>query len=197
MKKTVWRFGIILLVVTTMGCSSVLTYLGPLKSELKDGETSVGDFSHYKYDYHAIKSNIYIKKTPMCEQMRQKLRVMQKQRRGLYMALIEMPFFGLGLFDMLRSYAIVDESRREIPLAKYRTGEAVQCGKKMPAADEPLIISNEELGIEARAKTDPAGEVDLSRVLPDVSGIVELEIQLEQKPGFSFSYLYNADLSEN
>ena len=197
MRKSVWRCCIILLVATTMGCSSVLTYLGPLKSELKDGDTTVGDFSHYQYDYHAIKNTISLKKSPMCEQMRQKLRVMQKQRRGLYMALLEMPFFGLGLFDMLRSYAIVDESRRVIPLAKYPTGEAVQCGKKMPAANETLIIENPEKGIEAAAKTDQTGVVDLSKVLPDVSGVVELQIQLEKKPSFSFSYLYNADLSMN
>ena len=197
MRKSVWRCCIILLVATTMGCSSVLTYLGPLKSELKDGDTTVGDFSHYQYDYHAIKNTISLKKIPMCAQMRQKLRVMQKQRRGLYMALLEMPFFGLGLFDMLRSYAIVDESRRVIPLAKYPTGEAVQCGKKMPAANETLIIENPEKGIEAAAKTDQTGVVDLSKVLPDVSGVVELQIQLEKKPSFSFSYLYNADLSMN
>jgi len=197
MRKSVWRCCIILLVAATMGCSSVLTYLGPLKSELKDGDTTVGNFSHYQYDYHAIKNTISLKKIPMCEQMRQKLRVMQKQRRGLYMALLEMPFFGLGLFDMLRSYAIVDESRRVIPLAKYPTGEAAQCGKKMPAANETLIIENPEKGIEAAAKTDQTGVVDLSKVLPDVSGVVELQIQLEKKPSFSFSYLYNADLSMN
>lgn len=175
MKKSVLRCCIILILATTMGCSSVLTYLGPLKSELKDGETTVGDLSHYQYGYHAIKNTITLKKIPMCDQMRQKLRVMQKQRRGLYMALLEMPFFGLGLFDMLRSYAIVDESRRVLPLAKYPTGETVQCGKEMPAADESLIIKNEEKGIEVRAKTDPSGEVDLSMVLPEVSGAVELD----------------------
>jgi hypothetical protein len=180
-----------------MGCSSVLTYLGPLKSELKDGDTTVGDFSHYQYDYHAIKNTISLKKIPMCEKMRQKLRVMQKQRRGFYMALLEMPFFGLGLFDMLRSYAIVDESRRVIPLAKYPTGEAVQCGKKMPAANETLIIENQEKGIHATAQTDQTGVVDLSKVLPDVSGLLELQIQLDKKPTFSFSYLYNADLGRN
>jgi len=197
MKKFVWRCCIILLVVTTMGCSSVLTYLGPLKSELKDGDTTVGEFSYYQYDYHAIKNTISLNKIPMCQQMKQKLRVMQKQRRGLYMALLEMPFFGLGLFDMLRSYAIVDDSRRVIPLAKYPTGEAVECGKKMPAANETLIIKNKERGIEATAQTDPTGEVDLSKVLPEVSGVVELRIQLKGKPSFSFSYLYNADLNSN
>jgi len=197
MKKSVWRCCIILLVFSTIGCSSVLTYLGPLKSELKDGDTTVGDLSHYQYDYHAIKNTISLKKIPMCRQMTQKLRVMQKQRRGFYMALLEMPFFGLGLFDMLRSYAIVDESRRVIPLAKYPTGEAVECGKKMPAANETLIIKNQERGIEATAQTDPTGGVDLSKVLPAVTGVVELQIRLEEKPSFSFSYLYNADLSKN
>ena len=197
MKKSVWRCCIILLVFSTIGCSSVLTYLGPLKSELKDGDTTVGDLSYYQYDYHAIKNTISLKKIPMCRQMTQKLRVMQKQRRGFYMALLEMPFFGLGLFDMLRSYAIVDESRRVIPLAKYPTGEAVACGKKMPAANETLIIKNQERGIEATAQTDPTGVVDLSKALPAVSGVVELQIRLEEKPSFSFSYLYNADLSKN
>ena len=195
MKKSVWRFCLIFLIACCMGCSSVLTYMGPLKSELKDGETSVGELSHYSYDYHVIKNTIFLKKIPMCHQMQQKLRVMQKQRRGLYMAILEMPFFGLGLFDMLRSYAIVEDSRRVIPLAKYKTGETVECGKKKPAANEPLILRNEEKGIEEKAVTSDTGVLELNEIFPDVSGVLELQIQVEAQPSFSFSYLYNADLN--
>ena len=194
MKKSVWRVFIIFLLVCGTGCSSVLTYLGPLKSEMVDGDTSVGEFSHYTYDYHAIKNTIFLKKVPMCHQMQQKLRVMEKQRRGLYIALLEMPFFGLGLFDMLRSYAIVEESRKVIPLAKYKTGEVVQCGKKTAAGSEPLIIRNVDKGIEKKAVTNETGVLALNKIFPDVSGALELQIQVEAKPSFSFSYQYNADL---
>ena len=195
MKNSGWRFSLIILIVCCMGCSSVLTYLGPLKSELKNGDTSVGELSHYSYDYHAIKNTIFLTKIPMCHQMQQKLRVMQKQRRGLYMALLEMPFFGLGLFDMLRSYAIVEDSRRVIPLAQYKTGETVKCGKKMPAANEPLILRNEEKGIEAKAVTSDTGVLELNEIFPDATGVLELQIQVEAQPSFSFSYLYDPDMN--
>lgn len=195
MKKSVWRVSIVFLLVCCMGCSSALTYLGPLKSEMVDGDTSVGEFSHYKYDYHAIKNTIFLKKVPMCHQVKQKLRVMKKQRRGLYMALLEMPFFGLGLFDMLRSYAIVEESRKVIPLAKYKTGEVVQCGKETAAGGEALIIRNEDKGIEKTAVTSETGMLALNNVFPEVSGVLDLQIQLESEPSFSFSYQYDADLN--
>src|SRR6056297_122510 len=193
MVKSVLRWGVIFLLVGCMGCSSVQTYMGPLKSKLVDGQTSVGDFSQYVYDYYIIKDTLYLKKIPMCRQMQQKIRVMQKQRRGLYLCPIEMAFFGLGILDLLRSYAIVEDSRREIPLAKYYTGEIIRCGKEMPAEGEPLIVRNQERGIEKQAVTDKNGEVDFHSVLPNVSGEMKLQVQLKQNPSFSFSYLYRAD----
>lgn len=192
MKKSVLRFCIIFLVVGCMGCSSVLTYLGPLKSELVDGQTSVGEFSRYAYGHHVAENTLFLKKVPLCRQMQQKIRVMQKQRRGFYMIFPEIVFFGFGFYDMLRSYAIVEDSRKEMPLAKYHTGEIVQCGKELPAEGESLIIRNEEKGIEKQAVTDKNGEVDLNSVLSDISGRVKLQIRLESKPSFSFSCFYNA-----
>ncbi len=173
------------------GCSSFLTYVGPAKSELKNGETIAGDFSKFDYDYHAMGNRIVVEKTPMCNEKIEKLRVTAKQRRGLYLAILEMPFFGLGLFDMLRSYAIVEQSRRVEKLGTYDTGETVACGTPQPADEEVLIIQNAEAGLDRRAPTNAEGVVDLDEVLAGVDGPVDLTIKLigiEHSETFSFLY---------
>ncbi|MGM0453774.1 MAG: hypothetical protein ACQERN_11475 [Thermodesulfobacteriota bacterium] len=183
---------LVLLMISVSGCSSVLTYFGPLKSKLADGDTHVGEFAEYDYQLQGQFGILYVAKTPMCKQLVQKLRVAQKQRRGVYMAIIEMPFFGLGLFDLLRSYAIVEESRKVEPLARYHTGKLMACNGQQPAAEESFVIRNKARQISITAKTNAEGALNLAAVLPDDFSSGTLEIQPESAPDTTMTYQYPA-----
>lgn len=185
-------FFLVLLMISVSGCSSVLTYFGPLKSNLADGDTHVGEFAEYDYQLQGRVDILYVTKTPMCKQLVQKLRVAKKQRRGVYMAIIEMPFFGLGLFDLLRSYAIVEESRKVEPLARYHTGKLIACNGRQPAAEESFVIRNEARQINITAETNARGALNLAEVLPDDFSSGSLEIQPESAPDTTMTYQYPA-----
>ena len=175
------------------GCASVLTARGPLKSELVDGDAEAGDFSHYEYSYHISQDTIFLEKTPMCKEKREKIRVMQKKPRGFYLMLLEMPLFGLGLADMIYTNTIVEKSRREIPLTTYETSDAIECGNIRPAGNVDLVIRNDREGIDKRVSTDPDGTVDLDAVLPDdLSGYIFLRIHIADEPALSFYHTYFA-----
>lgn len=194
MKSILRCFAIILLAVSCSGCASVLTQMGPLKSELKDGDTSTGEFDRYEYSAEAEKDVIYLEKTPMCEEKREKIRVMKKMPRGLLIMLLEIPVYGLGLIDMMYTYSIIEHSRKEVALAEYETGNLVECGKKEPAEGETLFIKNFGGDINEKAVTDENGAVDLQEVMPgDLSGYITLRISLEVDSPSSFYYTYHAD----
>lgn len=191
MKRTGCRFlCVCLLVFCTSGCSSVLTRLGPVQHELADGETYVGDFVAYDYNVTGENSHLFFSKIPMCEKVVQKVRVSQKQRRGLYLAVLELPFFGLGLLDMMHSYAIVEESRKVVPVARFEAGEQVACNGSQPAANEIFIIKYVVKHLNVTAETDSNGNLDLKTVLPENFGPAEFEIYPETNPGDVMTYAY-------
>ncbi|MGB9499119.1 MAG: hypothetical protein ACKVE4_05085 [Dissulfuribacterales bacterium] len=66
---------------------------------------------------------------------------------------------------MLRSYSIVDESKKVYPLAKFETSKPVPCGEKQPAADEKLIIESKQKTFYMVARTDSDGAIELKKVL--------------------------------
>lgn len=194
MKSFLKFFAVIVIAVSCSGCAAVVTHMGPLKSELKDGEAETGEFDHYSYSYTAEDNMVYLEKTPMCEQVREKIRVMKKKRRGLYFILAEIPLYGLGLVDMIYTYSISEHSRKEVPLAKYGTGTFAECGRKRPASGETLLIRNYREGIKERAETGEDGSVDLDEMLPgDVSGHTTFRISLEGDNPFYFYHTYYAD----
>ncbi len=181
---------VFILVFCLSGCSSVLTYLGPVQHELADGETFTGDLVEYDYEVYGDNSRLHFMKTPMCKKIVEKVRVSKKQRRGLYLAVLELPFFGLGLLDMLRSYAIVEESRRVEPVGRFETGEQLACNGREPAANEIFIIKDNVKDLNVTAETDSKGNLDLKTVLPENFGPASFEIFPEADLQQQLTYTY-------
>lgn len=188
--KTARIFFIVLLAVSISGCSSMLTRMGPMIYRLEDGEKSVGEFAKYKFS-GGIESNvIYLEKTPLCNEVAEKLRIAQKQRRGRVFSMVEMVFFGLGLIDAANSQAIVEASKEVTPLAKYETGKFVVCGEKEPAANEMLVIADKQRTFHKQAQTDANGNLDLEAVLADQNRVLNLSIRLASDQTEAVSFIY-------
>jgi len=196
MKTSLRLFAVIIgVTVCCSGCASVLTQMGPLKSELKDGEKSIGEMARYSYSARVADDVIYLEKTPMCEEKREKIREMKKLPRGLFLMILEVPVFGLGVADFALTYAVIENSKEKEELAEYGTGNYIECGKKSPASGETLLIRNYYAGLEKKAVTDENASVNLDEVLPeDLSGYIALRIRVEDSEApSSFIYTYNAD----
>ena len=196
MKTSFRLFAVIIgITVCCSGCASVLTQMGPLKSELKDGEISIGEMARYSYSARVADDVIYLEKTPMCEEKREKIREMKKLPRGLFLMILEVPVFGLGVADFALTYAVIENSKEKEKLAEYGTGNYIECGKKSPASGETLLIRNYYAGLEKKAVTDENASVNLDEVLPeDLSGYIALRIRVEDSEApSSFIYTYNAD----
>ena len=152
--------------------------------------------ARYSYSARVEDDVIYLEKTPMCEEMREKTREMKKLPRGLFLMILEIPVFGLGVADFALTYAVIENSKEKEKLAEYGTGNYLECGKKSPASGESLLIRNYWAGLEEKADTDENGSVNLDEVLPeDLSGYIALRISVEDSdaPSSSFIYTYNAD----
>lgn len=185
------------LIIGISGCSSVLTYLAPVETKMVDGEVFKGKTVNFDYDYTTRNDRLSFTKTKMCEKIVQKMAVSQKQRRGISLALLELPLFGLGLLDMLRSYAIVEESRKVKPVAKYTTGELVACDGKTVAANEIFIIRDNVRALNFTAKSDANGVVDLKTVLPKEIDAAALEIWPKENSADVITYAYPSKTFNN
>ena len=184
-------FLILWMIICLSGCSSVLTYYAPLKSKMVDGEKRIGERRSYEYSSSSGHSNkIYFEKKPLCGESVMKMRYAQKELRCFSCALFELIFYGLGLFDMLTAYTIVEDSKKIEPLAEYDTGKLVVCGPVEPAADEVVVINNPKTGMQRIATTDSSGVIDLDQILSDLKDTAFLKIHLKSDPGRTFDYFY-------
>lgn len=179
------------MVLCISGCASFLTLMSPVQSEIVVGEKSTGDFNKYEYHYKIRSNQIMLSKIPLCNEKAQAYRQAQKRQIGYGIALLEMPFFGLGLIDMANAYAIADYSKKQYPLAEFETGELLTCGRPEPAAGEAVIVENSRQAIHRKGHTNSRGVLDLNRLLNDISGEVPLNVYLESDRNVCFSYVYH------
>jgi hypothetical protein len=193
MKRSVWIYCILIATLGCTGCAAALTQLGPPKPRIIDGEITAGEFNRYEHSFFTRQNIVYLEKRPMCFEMRQKIRRMQKVPRGLLLTIPEMAFYGLGLTDAVITFAIVDASKRDTPLAEFPTNSNVECGEKRAASNEPLIIYNQEADLERATVTDENGEIDLKEVFPELTGVVQLVIKHETDAAPVLFYEYDAD----
>jgi len=174
------------------GCMSALTYTAPLKSKLVNGETTTGEFCRYEYSSSVNSNRLFFVKKPMCKESVMKIRHAQKELRCFSCALGELILYGLGLFDMLRAHAIIEDSKVIEPLAAFETGNLVACSPLEPAAEEMLILENQGLGLHRIASTDANGVLDLAKVLVDIHGTVNLKIHLTSDNDKTYKFVYEA-----
>jgi hypothetical protein len=93
--------------------------------------------------------------------------VRRKQLHGVLPAIIEIGFFGLGIFDLVMARSIVENSKTRTPLDDAPTGNKVACGPSRPAANQQIILQY-------------SGMDRLQYGLTDANGIVRTESPLPQ-----------------
>ena len=135
MKSKLMRFCTLLLAVAlSSGCATtILTASGPVRTELVDGNRSVGEFVRNDYRVKRNSNKLFVFKTPLCNEVVEKLRVEQKPVLCWSCSMIELVFFGAGFFDLAQATAISEESRKEVKVAEYTTGRLLTCGELQPA----------------------------------------------------------------
>jgi hypothetical protein len=188
----------VLLVLSISGCTSFITSQGPLMSRLEDGKKTQGGFSKYKYSGSLKGYRGHLEKTPMCAEIIEKIRVAQKQKRGRVFTWVEMVFFGLGLLDFANTEAVIEESKKEVPLAKFESSHLVACGEKMPAANEEIVIFvrpeiiNDVIpkSYYRTAWTDENGVIDFNKVFADENRTLNLTARLATDESEAVSFMY-------
>lgn len=186
------------LVLCLSGCASILTGLSPRQSKIVEGEKTVGSLATYDYQFDIRSDKIFLSRIPLCNETVKTVRVAQKREIGYISALLEMPFFGLGLLDIINANAISEASRQEYPLGTFNTGKLLACGLPEPAVNETLIIRDPTHRLSRNVSTGKNGVVDLKEALSDVKGVRRLEIYLAADPGVACSYDYTPGrLAEN
>jgi len=176
------------IVCCVSGCASFLTLMSPVQSEIVTGEKTTGDFSKYQYQCQIRAGHLIFSKVPMCNETAKVFRKAGKRQIGYGPALLEMPFFGLGLIDIISAHAISDYSKREYLLAEYDTGELLACGEPVPAAHETVILKGPNGDFLRKGTTDASGTLNLSILLKDVADPVRMTVYPESDPKARFSY---------
>lgn len=191
--RTFLLISILAMAMVTSGCATTLTTLSPRTTKVVNAEKRVGALHEFQYRYDFINGAIELEKTPMCGELAKADRISEKRIIGYGPALLEMPFFGLGLLDILSARAISESSREVTPLAEYETGKLLACGKPQPAADEALIIENPADKKYWAARTDQNGRIDLKRIIGGTpEGAMNLNVRLGSNPSVNFACVYEA-----
>jgi hypothetical protein len=179
------------IVCCVSGCASFLTLMSPVQSEIVTGEKTTGDFSKYHYQCQIRAGHLILSKVPMCNETAKVFRKAGKRQIGYGPALLEMPFFGLGLIDIISAHAISDYSKREYLLAEYDTGELLACGEPVPAAHETVILESRNGEFLRKSITDANGMLNISTLLKDVSHPVQLSVYPASDRNARFSYRHS------
>ncbi len=185
-------------VINFTGCASYMTRTSSLFSTLENGEKSTGGFVKYKYS-GSLRGNVgVLEKTPQCAVMIEKIRVAKKRPRGLAFILPEIVFFGFGFYDEMRVRAIVEESKIEVPLAKFESSELIECGKKEPAANEEIVLFvRPEITNDAapgtyikHVSTDENGIIDFNKIFRDENRTLNITARLVSDESVAVSFMY-------
>ena len=175
------------------GCATTLTMMNPRTTKIETQEKYAGAFHEFEYRYNITAGKIELEKTPMCSEMAKAVRVSQKREIGYGPALLEMPLFGLGLFDIASARAISESSQEITPLSEYETGKLLSCGSPQPAEGEALIIESRADRKYWSATTDRDGKVDLNRIIGGTpEGAMDLNVRLGSNPSVNFACVYEA-----
>jgi len=134
----------------------------------------------------------------MCAEVIEKVRVAKKMRMGRVFTWFEMVLFGFGMLDASHAYAIVDASKKTVPLAKFESSKLVACGPKQPAANEEIVIHVRPEVINGvvsdpyfkTAKTDENGVIDFNKVFAGETRTLNLTARLARDETEAISFLF-------
>lgn len=152
------------------GCATVMTGAGPRETSYEDGESFPGKQTGYTYNVEKHEGRFMVYKIPQCEEMKEKIKLTRKKPRGVVFGIIEVPFFGLGVADMVVAGLVSKNSEVRTIDKNVPTGRSVSCGSKIPAPGEKLTVTIPELKITKTVVSDKDGIINLEEHLKRADG---------------------------
>lgn len=152
------------------GCASVMTMIAPTQTTYEDGSIFPGKQTGYTYNVEKHEGRFIVYKVPQCEELKEKIKLTRKKPRGVVFGIIEVPFFGLGVADMVVAGLISKDSEIRTIQKNVTTGKTTACGSKIPAPGEKLIVDIPELKISKTVVTDKNGIINLEEHLKREDG---------------------------
>ncbi|MDA8402843.1 MAG: hypothetical protein M0Z56_01405 [Desulfobacteraceae bacterium] len=168
------------------GCATILTCAFPKVKETKQGEKVSGDQVAYHYSLTETKDSLVLLRQPLCSQRIKITTVEKHQLHGVIPAMVEIPFFGLGIVDLVIAGTVSRATADEYDSGTIKSGEVIVCGNYTPAPNADLVIEfPESIGV-SHLKTDANGKV----LLAAIKGIQKKDfhyiIFVKEKDGVSY-----------
>ncbi|GAB6096727.1 hypothetical protein JCM14469_29800 [Desulfatiferula olefinivorans] len=184
--KTISTLFLVSLCFFVSGCATVLTTAYKPINETRHGDTVVGDQIGFSYAISEEKQDLLLLKQPLCRENIQLIKVERKQLHGVIPAILEMPFFGLGLLDLVVAGVITRASVEESPGEIAPGHHVVACGDHLPAARQPLVVQYPISVTMMDAVTDDAGRIPLKLLKPADSRDRQFTIFVREETGLSY-----------
>lgn len=173
------------------GCATVLTVANPPITETRHGDTLQGDPIGFNYAMTEEKNDLVLQKQPVCQQKIQLVNVKRKRLHGIIPAVIEMPFFGLGLLDIVVAGTITRGTIDEEPGDIINGSWITSCGKFQPAVNQEVLIQYPVSVTVKDVKTDEAGRISMKDLRPSNPRDHQFTIFVREKTGLSYVKTYD------
>jgi hypothetical protein len=177
---------VIMAMIGSPGCATVLTIAFPPLHETKHGEIKTADVVAHNYTLSESKTDLILEKQPLCAQKVQVIHVKRKQLHGVVPAMVEIPFFGFGIFDLVMAGCFTLATKEEIPGEFVDIPDMVICGPVQPAPDEELVLQFTDSLATVRIRTNEYGRLPLCSVREVCAGRSRFNVFIVEKDGVSY-----------
>jgi hypothetical protein len=114
------------------------------------------------------------------------INIEKKQLHGVIWAVVEIPFFGLGVADLVTAGTISRLTTEVTDGGLKKTGHVKVCGEYLPAANTDVIFQfPEELAV-LRARTDDKGRILISSIKNVPKRGLHCIVFVKEKDGVSY-----------
>ncbi len=170
----------------TSGCATVLTVAYPPLEETRHGETKPGSQVAFHYVMSEEKDSLLLQKQPLCSQEIQIIKIKRKQLHGVIPAIVEVPFFGLGIADLVVAGVFTRASVEESDGGYVKGVEIMACGDLVFAPNEELIIQYPASTDVKHMRTNEKGMIPLNSLENMPKGESSINVFVKEEKGVSY-----------
>lgn len=168
------------------GCATILTCSFPKVKDTLKGEKIIGDQVDYHYSLTESKDTLVLQRQPLCSEKIKIINVEKHQLHGVIPAMVEIPFFGLGIFDLVIAGSVSRATMVESDGGTIKSSEVVVCGDYAPVPNKVLIIQFPESFTISHLTTDEKGGVPISAILALQKKDAQFNIFVKDNNGLSY-----------
>ncbi len=170
----------------TSGCATVLTVAYPPVEETRHAEAKQGTQVAFHYVMSEGKDHLLLQKEPLCSQDIKVINVKRKQLHGVIPAMVEIPFFGLGIADLVLAGVFTRATVEETDGGYVKGSDLIVCGNLAFAPDEDLIIQFPASTEVKHVKTDQKGMIPLTFLETMPKGENSFNVFVKEDAGVSY-----------